>query len=124
MMRNRTAGRLMERLERLAGAGLRFHAQVVCCPGVNDGAALMRTLSDLYKLHPAAQSVAVVPVGLTRYRDGLTPLRPYTPDEAREMIARVEAFAAQARRRAARRLRSSRTSGTCSRARRCRRTGV
>ena len=97
MMRNRTAGRLMERLERLAGAGLRFHAQVVCCPGVNDGAALMRTLSDLYKLHPAAQSVAVVPVGLTRYRDGLTPLRPYTPDEAREMIARVEAFAAQAR---------------------------
>lgn len=97
MMRNRTAGRLMERLERLAAAGLRFHAQVVCCPGMNDGDVLDRTLADLYRLYPAAQSVALVPVGLTRFREGLSPLRAYTPDAAREMIERVESFCTKAR---------------------------
>lgn len=97
MMRNRTAGRLMDRLTRLAEAGLRFHAQVVCCPGVNDGETLDRTLADLYGLYPAAQSVALVPVGLTRFREGLPPLRPYSAAQAREMIGRIAAFAAQAR---------------------------
>ena len=66
MMRNRHAGRLMERLQALAEAGLRFHAQVVCCPEMNDGAVLDRTLADLYGLYPAAQSVALVPDGLER----------------------------------------------------------
>lgn len=97
MMRNRHAGRLMERLQALAEAGLRFHAQVVCCPEMNDGAVLDRTLADLYGLYPAAQSVALVPVGLTRYRDGLVPIRPYTAEEAREMAARISAFQTRAR---------------------------
>ena len=97
MMCNRTAGRLMERLTRLAEAGLRFHAQVVCCPGINDGEVLDRTLSDLYRLYPAAQSVALVPVGLTRFREGLTELQAYTPEAALRMIERIEAFSARAR---------------------------
>lgn len=97
MMRNRHAGRLMERLQALAEAGLRFHAQVVCCPEMNDGAVLDRTLADLYGLYPAAQSVALVPVGLTRYRDGLVPIRPYTAEEARGMVARISAFQTRAR---------------------------
>ena len=97
MMRNRHAGRLMERLQALAEAGLLFHAQVVCCPEMNDGAVLDRTLADLYGLYPAAQSVALVPVGLTRYRDGLVPIRPYTAEEARGMVARISAFQTRAR---------------------------
>lgn len=97
MMRNRTARRLMERLQKLADAGLRFHAQIVCCPGINDDAVLDQTLEDLYALCPAAQSVALVPVGLTRFREGLSPLRPYTQEEARAMIAHIEAFQQRAR---------------------------
>lgn len=92
IMGNRTAGRLLERLTRLKDAGLRFHAQVVLCPGLNDGAVLTRTLQDLFDLWPAAQSLAIVPVGLTRFREGLYPLRPYTSEEAKEIIAYVEAF--------------------------------
>jgi len=92
IMGNRTAGRLMERLTRMKEAGLHFHAQVVLCPALNDGAVLERTLNDLVSLYPAAQSLAIVPVGLTKFRDGLAPLRPYTAEEARSIIAYVEAF--------------------------------
>lgn len=86
MMKNPTAGRIMERLTRLRDAGLRFHLQIVLCPGLNDGAALERTLDDVETLLPAAQSLAIVPVGLTRFREGLTPLRPNTPEEAARLI--------------------------------------
>ena len=91
MMRNPTAVRIMERLSRLKEEGMQFHAQIVACPGLNDGEVLSQTLSDLLKLAPAAQSVAVVPVGLTRYREKLYPLRTLTREEARDVILRVEA---------------------------------
>ncbi|MDD3920402.1 MAG: DUF512 domain-containing protein [Eubacteriales bacterium] len=93
MMRNPTAGRIMERLRALYDAGLSFHCQIVCCPGVNDGAVLRQTLADLYSLYPAACSVAVVPVGLTKYRDALTPLRPFTKEEAKKTLEDITAFA-------------------------------
>ena len=96
MMRNPTAVRLMERLSRLKREGMQFHAQIVLCPGLNDGEILTNTLSDLFSLAPAAQSVAVVPVGLTKHRNGLTPLRTLTREEAREAISRVEACNARA----------------------------
>ena len=96
MMRNPTAVRIMERLSRLKEEGMQFHAQIVACPGLNDGEVLSQTLSDLLKLAPAAQSVAVVPVGLTRYREKLYPLRTLTREEARDVILRVEACNAQA----------------------------
>lgn len=96
MMRNPTAVRIMERLSRLKEEGMQFHAQIVACPGLNDGEVLSQTLSDLFALAPAAQSVAVVPVGLTRYREKLYPLRTLTREEARDVIRRVEACNAQA----------------------------
>ena len=92
IMGNRTAGRLLERLKKMRDADLHFHAQVVLCPELNDGSVLDRTLDDLYALYPAAQSLAIVPVGLTKFRDGLYPLRPYTSEEARAIIAHVECF--------------------------------
>lgn len=92
MLSNPRAGNIMERLNRLKEGGIRFHCQIVCCPGVNDGEVLDRTLEDLYGLWPAAQSVALIPVGITRYRDGLAPIRGYEPEEAYHMIDRLEAF--------------------------------
>ena len=87
LMSNPTAGRIMERLTALKKAGITFHTQIVLCPGLNDGAALERTLADLASLYPNCASVAAVPVGLTKYRDGLYPLRGYTAEEARALIA-------------------------------------
>ena len=75
-------GDLMERLRRLAAAGIRLHTQIVLCPGLNDGPHLERTVLELGELHPGVATVAVVPVGLTRHREGLYPLRSITPSEA------------------------------------------
>lgn len=91
MMRNPTAVRIMERLSRLKEEHMQFHAQIVLCPEINDGDILSKSLIDLLSLAPAAQSVAVVPVGLTKYREGLYPLRTLTKEEARDAIRRVAA---------------------------------
>ena len=88
----RARGDLLPRMERLAGAGIRMHAQIVLCPDWNDGRHLERSVSDLARLHPAVATVAVVPVGLTRYRQRLPQLRPVTPDEARALVGTVEAW--------------------------------
>lgn len=90
MMRNPTAPLIMQRLKRLKEANLRFHAQIVLCPEINDGDILKQTITDLYSLYPAAQSVAVVPVGLTQHREGLFPLRRLTQQECKNTIALVE----------------------------------
>ncbi|MDL2257918.1 DUF512 domain-containing protein [Eubacteriales bacterium OttesenSCG-928-K08] len=95
LMRNRSAGELMPRLKRLKDAGLRFHCQIVCCPGLNDGEVLQQTMEELYSLHPAAVSLAVVPVGLTKFREGLAPLRTFTLAEAKSTLAQINAFAAK-----------------------------
>lgn len=92
MMRNPTADIIMQRLTRLRDEGLMFHAQIVVCPELNDGEVLKKTLDDLYSLYPATQSVAVVPVGLTRFRDGLYPLRRLTVSEANAVIDTVHEF--------------------------------
>ncbi len=86
------ADRIMEHLTRFADNGMSFHCQVVLCPGVNDGSELTRTLSDLASLAPHALTVALVPVGLTRYREHLYPLRPYTREEALAVVRQAEAF--------------------------------
>lgn len=80
------AKRLMKQLNRLKEGGIRFHAQAVLCPGINDGAHLERTINDLSALYPACQSLALVPVGLTCHREGLCELHPYTRDEARAVL--------------------------------------
>jgi NifB/MoaA-like Fe-S oxidoreductase len=76
-------------LKRLARKRIAFHTQIVLCPGWNDGAQLDRTLDDLESLGAALLSVAIVPVGLTAHRAGLEPLRPVTPELAREVIAQA-----------------------------------
>lgn len=75
-------------LKKLAAHGIKFHAQVVICPGMNDGEKLEETLAFLYKLNPAALSLAVVPVGLTAHRKKQIP--PVTKEGAKEIIERVE----------------------------------
>ncbi len=92
MMRNRFAGEALGQMKRLAQAGIRLNCQLVLCPGVNDGPELTRSLEDLGALWPSVQSVACVPVGLTRYREGLCPLRPYDKAAAGETIDRIERF--------------------------------
>lgn len=71
----------------LAGRGIQMHAQIVLCPGLNDGAALEKTVTDLAGLYPSVESVAVVPVGLISHRRGLPALQPVTPEYAREFVA-------------------------------------
>ena len=83
---------LLPVMERLAKAGIAMHAQIVLCPGWNDGAHLDRTVHELARLHPAVPTTAVVPVGLTRHRERLPALRPVTPDEARTLVRAIEGW--------------------------------
>lgn len=92
MMKNRRAGEVLKYLKQLAEAGIRLCGQIVLCRGVNDGAELTRTMQDLAELAPMMSSVSVVPAGLTRYREGLYPLTPFSADEAAAVIAQVNAF--------------------------------
>ena len=98
MLQNHRAGEGIAIMGRFAQAGITMNCQIVSCPGVNDGPALDRTLRDLAEMFPAVHSVSVVPVGVTKYREGLYPLRPYTKEEAAALIGQVEAFAAGHRR--------------------------
>jgi len=91
MMKNPHAGDIVPQLKRLADAGLQFHLQIVLCPGLNDGDVLRRSIDDMLSLYPFAQSLAIVPVGLTKHREGLTQLRTYTSAEAQAMISEIEA---------------------------------
>ena len=96
MMGNRQAGRIMEQLGKLAAASITLHCQVVLVPGYNDGVALDNTLDDLYSLYPGVRTVAVVPVGLTCYRQGLAELKPVGKAEAEASVEAVERFADKA----------------------------
>ncbi|MZP41770.1 DUF512 domain-containing protein [Heliobacterium gestii] len=92
LLGHRRAGEIMDRLRRLAEARIQLHTQIVCCPGLNDGAVLDKSLADLASLGYALASVAVVPVGLTKHREGLFPLRPFAPDEAEAVLRQVGAW--------------------------------
>ncbi len=94
MLKNRRAGEGIAIMRRFAQASITMNCQIVSCPGINDGPALDRTLLDLADMAPAVNSISVVPVGVTKYREGLYPLRPYTQQEAAALIDQVEAFAA------------------------------
>ncbi len=93
MMKNRFAGNVMDILRRFADAGIKIHAQIVLCKGVNDKGELTRSMNDLSSLYPALESCSVVPAGLTKHREGLYPLVPFSDKECAEVIAQVEAFA-------------------------------
>lgn len=86
MLRNKSAGKIMDQLQKLADARISMHTQIVLCRGENDGANLERTVHDLAALHPRVESIGVVPVGLTRHRDGLYVLNPFDRASAREVV--------------------------------------
>ncbi len=90
MLHNRFAGDSLRHLKRLADAGISINAQIVLCKGVNDGNELERSLTDLANLGDSIQSVAIVPAGLTKHRDGLYPLAPFTKEEAAAVIQVID----------------------------------
>lgn len=92
MMHNRFAGEKLKYIYQLAGSGIKLNCQIVCCPELNDGDELRRTLKDLGGLMPNISSIAVVPVGLTKFRDGLFPLKTFTPEKAAETIDIISEF--------------------------------
>jgi putative radical SAM enzyme (TIGR03279 family) len=92
MLKNPKAPPVMDMLHWLKSLGIPFHCQVVLCPGINDGAVLTQTLTDLLTLRPEAESVALVPVGLTLHRDALTELTPVDAATARAVIDTVTRF--------------------------------
>ena len=94
MLRNDRAGESLELMRRFAKAGITMNCQIVCCPGLNDGEELMRSMRDLAELWPAVHSVSIVPVGLTKFREKLYPLAPFTKEHAAETLDMVEAFSA------------------------------
>lgn len=98
MMKNKNAGKLMERLIELKNNGISYHLQIVLVPGVNDGDVLKQSLSDLYALLPNALSVALVPVGLTKFREGLYPIESYDKSKAKEVLDIASCFQDKAKR--------------------------
>jgi len=101
LLKNLRAGQLLEQIQWFQARRLQIHAQVVLCPGINDGVHLERTLLDLAQFHtgevPTVTSVAVVPVGLTQFRPSGDELIPVTCEKAQEIIAQVQALQAQFR---------------------------
>lgn len=90
MMNNRFAGDALKNLKRFADAGITLNCQIVACPGINDGDELLRTMRDLENL--GVEMTAIVPVGLTAYRDGLYPLVPYNMETAAQTLDLIELY--------------------------------
>lgn len=90
MMNNRKAGEILKNIHRLIENGIRIHTQIVLCPGYNDGPVLEKTFDDLFALYPNIETMAVVPVGLTKNRAHLPKLRLFSSDEAKEVVKQVE----------------------------------
>ncbi len=90
LLHNRFAGDILDKIRKLYEAEIPMNAQVVACPGLNDGEELDRTISDLLQFAPVMGSMSVVPVGITKFRDGLFPLRTYTAEEAGKVIDQIE----------------------------------
>lgn len=91
ILNNPRAGEIITQISRLADAGIQMHTQIVLCPGINDGKHLQNTIDDLAKFWPQVRSVAVVPVGITKYQKNSF-LRSYTPMEARNIIRDISSL--------------------------------
>lgn len=98
VLRNKNAPDIMKSLKRLADGGIRMHTQIVLCPGINDGEHLIKTVDELARLYPSVASIAVVPVGLTAFRKSRYPLRPFTRQEARNVVSVLKSFASEFKR--------------------------
>ena len=89
MLHNRFAGDALKKVDMLYQGGIEMNGQIVLCKGVNDGEELERSIRDLTAYLPLLRSVSVVPVGLTKFRDGLYPLEPFTKDEAKQVLETI-----------------------------------
>lgn len=90
MLNNKFAGDVFERMQRLSAAGIIMNAQIVSVPGINNGEELKRTITDLYTLYPQVSDVAVVPIGITKFREGLKQVSTYTKQQSIEELERVK----------------------------------
>lgn len=90
MLNNKNAVKIMDYLKLLTENGIEVKAQIVLCPGINDGAELERTLRELSEMYPSLSTTAIVPLGLTKYREGLHELKEFTKEKAEETIKQVE----------------------------------
>ena len=91
MMKNKHSGEVLRYIDQFAAAGIEMNFQIVLCPGWNDGDYLQQSLEKLSSYYPAARSIAVVPIGLTKYREGLPHIDPLTPESAAATIDQIEA---------------------------------
>ena len=92
MLNNRFAGEALKKVDRLYEGGIIMNGQIVLCKGVNDGAELDRSIRDLTRYIPQLESVSVVPVGLSRYREGLYPLEPFEREDARAVLSLIHSW--------------------------------
>ncbi len=90
MLKNRFAGNILERLKKLTDAGITINAQVVCIPSINNGDELKRTIKDLYNFYPFVASVAVVPIGITKFREKLQYVKTFTKEQSKKEIDMVK----------------------------------
>ncbi|MBQ7705675.1 MAG: DUF512 domain-containing protein [Selenomonadaceae bacterium] len=97
MLRTPLAGKIQTHLDKLENCGVEYHTQIVLCPNLNDGAELDFTISEIMKRRPFAQSLAIVPVGVTKYRRDKFPLTQFDSEGAAKVIAQVEKFQKQSR---------------------------
>ncbi len=92
MLNNRFAGEALKKMDRLFEAGIPMNGQIVLCKGINDGEELERSIRDLTRYIPCMESVSVVPVGLSKHREGLFPLEPFLPEDAREVLSVIHGW--------------------------------
>ena len=92
MMRNKHAGEVLRYIDEFAEAGIEMNCQLVLCRGINDGEHLRKSIEKLASLYPAVKSIAAVPSGLTKYRDGLYPLEPYDCETACQVLDILEEY--------------------------------
>lgn len=95
MMNNKNAGNCLDYIYRLADAGIEINTQLVLCPGINDGKELEHSISELSKLYPAVRSIAAVPVGVTRHREGLFEMPEYNKQTAAGVIDIIDRMGSQ-----------------------------
>lgn len=92
MLNNRFAGEALKKIDRLYEAEIPMNGQIVLCKGINDGKELERSITDLMRYMPIMESVSVVPVGLSRFREGLFPLEPFTKEDANQVLEMIHHF--------------------------------
>ncbi len=90
MLNNRFAGDILSKIKKLHDADIRMNSQIVLCKGVNDGEILEKSIRELIAFYPNMESLSVVPVGLSKFREGLYPLEPFTKEEACEVLDTIE----------------------------------